>query len=174
MPNLLILLACLILGVFSRWLPHPPNFTPVIAIAIFIGMRFQQKWLVVLTPLAIMFISDIFLGFHNTAIVTYASLILLSLAVMSAPKNGIFKSKSIQIASFSLVGSIWFFLLSNASVWWFTDMYSHNLTGLKASYIAGLPFFKNTLISTLVFSTVLVLVDKWILRHAPSSSLAKV
>lgn len=108
-PNLLILLACLILGVFSRWLPHPPNFTPVIAIAIFIGMRFQQKWLVVLTPLAIMFISDIFLGFHNTAIVTYASLILLSLAVMSAPKNGIFKSKSIQIASFSLVGSIWFF-----------------------------------------------------------------
>ncbi|MCB9025262.1 MAG: hypothetical protein H6625_03020 [Bdellovibrionaceae bacterium] len=166
MAKFLILLSAIVLGVLSRWLPHPPNFTPIIAIAIFMGMRLQNTWSVLLMPVLILFVSDIFLGFDSTAIIIYPSLMSLALFVLYTTKKKIFSSKSLEVVSLSLGGSIWFFLLSNGAVWWFSGMYTKNWNGLIASYFAGVPFFNNTLISTLVFTSALVLADKLIFRWA--------
>ena len=173
MAKALIIIAALFLGVLSRWFPHPPNFTPVIAIAIFMGMRLNNRWLVALTPLAIMIISDLLLGFHLTSIITYSALVILALGVQALPKNGVWNSKPLKVVGYSLGGSLWFFLTSNAAVWWFMGMYTKNFAGLMQSYVAGIPFFHNTLISTLVFTTTLVLLDKLIQRRV-STSLAKI
>lgn len=172
MAKVMIIFTALILGVFSRWLPHPPNFTPVIAISIFMGLRLQNRLWVVLTPLLIMGISDLLLGFHITALVTYASLVLFALAIHWLPKQGVWSSKSLQVVGFSLFGSLWFFLASNAGVWWLSGMYAKTFEGLLQSYVAGLPFYQNTLFSTLLFSSFLVLLDQWIVGLV-SPSLAR-
>ena len=165
MAKVMIVLAALILGVFSRWLPHPPNFTPVIAIAIFMAMRLQKTWWVAIVPILIMFISDSLLGFHSLAPFTYSALGFLALAVHFLPNSGVWGSSGFKVVTTSLMGSIWFFLASNTAVWWMTSLYPKNINGLMLSYVAGIPFFHNTLISTVLFTGLLVALDKWIQRQ---------
>ncbi len=151
MEKILLVLFALFLGVAGRWLPHPPNFTPVLAISIFVAMRVGHKGLAVGLPLLIMFLSDLILGFHETAMIVYASLGVLALGVVFLKSTSLLSTKSLQIIGYSLMGSVWFFLSSNAGVWWLTDLYEPSLSGLWASYLAAVPFFHNTLLSTLVF-----------------------
>ncbi len=171
MAKVLIVISALFIGVLARWMPHPPNFSPVIAISIFMGLRFANRSLVAAVPIAIMFISDLALGFHSLSLLTYITLAILALVVHGLPKTGVWSSKPLQVASYSLGGSILFFLVSNGAVWWTSGMYVKNFAGLTQSYLAGVPFFQNSLTSSILFTAILVVVDKLILKQTSTVAI---
>ena len=71
--RLLALLAAILLAAVLRLVPHPPNFTPIGAMALFSGAMFRNRWVAFLLPLASLFAGDLFVGFHKLMFVVYAS-----------------------------------------------------------------------------------------------------
>lgn len=139
----------IIIGAISRLLPHPGNFTPIAAIALFGAVYLPKKYALIL-PITAMFFSDLVIGFYGiTMLYVYGSFLLTSLIGLWLKNH---KNMGTILAS-SLVCSILFFLITNFGVWadpktW----YSPDLSGLMQSYITGLPFFKNTILGDLFYS----------------------
>lgn len=149
MKNNLVFLALILFGVLFRLLPHSANLTPVTAITLFAFSFFPYKKAVFI-PLAIMFASDIFLGFHSVMIWVYASLLLVG--VVANLKN---KITIPNIAGYSLLSSFVFFIVTNFGVWVTTNMYEKSLTGLIECYYMAIPFFRNALVGDLFFSVMI-------------------
>ena len=138
--------AIILLAVVTRLIPHAPNFAPIGGLALFSGANFKNKT-ALLIPLSAMFISDIFLGFHKTVPFVYLSFIIIALI------GGLIKTNKWQsLLKASLISSVLFFLITNFGVWATGSMYQKNLSGLIQSYVMGLPFFRNTIISDLFYS----------------------
>ncbi|MEK7097206.1 MAG: DUF6580 family putative transport protein [Patescibacteria group bacterium] len=138
--------AIILLAVVTRLIPHAPNFAPIGGLALFSGANFKNKT-ALLIPLSAMFISDIFLGFHKTMPFVYLSFIIIALI------GGLIKTNKWQsLLKASLISSVLFFLITNFGVWATGSMYQKNLSGLIQSYVMGLPFFRNTIISDLFYS----------------------
>ena len=113
--------------VVSRFLPHPPNFTPVIAI-------FMLSGGLSLVPLLITYLlTDAVLGFHSYMLWVYASLFAVS-----------------YLQKGPIVSSMVFFIITNFAVWT-SGYYGFDLQGLLMCYTMAIPFFVNTLLSTLLF-----------------------
>jgi hypothetical protein len=133
-----------------RLIPHPPNFAPITAMALFGGAYFSNKKFAFIIPLAAMFVTDLILGFHNTMWAVYLSFIVIVLIGMSI-KN----KKITNIALASVGSSILFFVLTNFAFWTTGLLYYKNLTGLAQCYVAAIPFFHNTVIGDLIYTAVL-------------------
>ena len=140
------ILAIILLAIFARLIPHAPNFAPIGGLALFSGSNFKNK-IALLIPLVAMLISDIFLGFHSTIPYVYVSFIIIAL-IGSLIKNN--KWQSLLLAS--LTSSVLFFLITNFGVWVSFNMYPKTINGLMQSYVMGLPFFRNTVLSDLFYS----------------------
>ncbi|MEK7177985.1 MAG: DUF6580 family putative transport protein [Patescibacteria group bacterium] len=151
--------AVILLAVVARLIPHAPNFAPIGGLALFSGANFKNK-IALLIPLTAMFVSDIFLGFHKTIPYVYGSFIIIAL-IGGLIKNN--KWQSIFVAS--LVSSVLFFLITNFGVWATGTMYQKNLSGLTQSYIMGLPFFRNTILSDLFYSFSFFYGYRFLLKH---------
>ena len=141
------------LGIAARFLPHPANFAPIGAIAIFSGIYLPKKWAVIL-PLAAMFFSDIFLGFYAWPIMfsVYGSFIAMALIGLVVRKN----KKLSTVLGGTILGSVIFYLVTNGAFWAFGSLYAHNLVGLADSYVMAIPFFRNSLLGDLFYTGVLV------------------
>jgi len=137
---------CLII-LISRIVPHPPNFTPILAGAIFMPFM-VQKSIGIIMPLAIMLVSDLIIGLHGLMLWTYGSIVLITLFSYQY-----IKKKFINVIKLSLVSPILFFIVTNFGVWLTSSTYSPDLSGLMTSYTMGLPFLANSLISTILFSS---------------------
>ena len=133
------------LAVLSRFLPHPPNFTPIAAMAFLSGKGFANRWIVFLVPILSLFISDLFLGLHATIPFVYASFILIALMGRYV--------KKINIGTV-LLSSTLFFLVSNFGVWLLH--YPISVEGLVQCYTLALPFFLNTVLGDLVYGVLLI------------------
>ena len=139
---------------FARLIPHPPNFTPIIAVAIVSSYFFKNINLSLLTLLAAMLISDLFIGFYENMIFVYVSLLLITLVFHKINKKINFKNLFI----YGFAGSLIFFLVSNFGVWALGSLgvndlpYEKSLTGLIECYILAIPFFGNTFLSTIIFA----------------------
>jgi len=136
----------------SRIMPHPWNFTPVLAIGVFSGFYFKQIYLSFFVVIFSMFIGDLFLGFHNTMFFTYISLIVAVLIGFCVKSF-----KLIEILFSGLASSFCFFIITNFGSWLTLEIYEKNFSGLLESYLLAIPFFHNTLISTLIYLIVLKL-----------------
>ena len=136
----------------SRIIPHPWNFTPVLAVGVFSGFYFKQIYLSFFVVILAMFVGDLFLGFHETMFFTYISLIVAVLIGFCVKH---FKFTEILFSGFA--SSFCFFLITNLGSWLTLDMYEKNFAGLLQSYLLAIPFFHNTLLSTLIYLTVLKL-----------------
>ncbi len=131
----------IIFGILSRILPLPPNFSPVIAITLFGSLYFKDKNLAFIAPISIILISDLILGFIPN-INTYLPLIIVYF----------FSSMINKMSILNLfIASLIFFLTSNFGVWLLSNWYPKSFAGLIMCYEAALPFFRNTLLSTLLF-----------------------
>ena len=131
----------------SRLIPHPYNFTPVLAVGVFSGFYFKQVYLSFFVVIFSMFIGDLFLGFHSTMFFTYISLAVAVLIGLSVKR---FKFKEILFSG--LASSVCFFIITNFGAWLtHGEMYAKNFSGLMQSYVMAIPFFQNTLISTFVY-----------------------
>ena len=131
---------------FSRLIPHPSNFTPILAAGVFSGFYFRNLYLSLFVVIFSMFLGDLYLGFHNTMIFTYTSL-------CAAVLIGIFikKFKISENLYSGLASSVVFFIITNFGAWLTLDMYEKSFSGLLNSYVLAIPFFHNTLISTFLY-----------------------
>ena len=136
----------------SRLIPHPYNFSPMLAVGIFSGFYFRQFYLGLFIVIFSMFIGDLFLGFHSTMFFTYIS---LAVAVLIGLYVKHFKFTEILFSG--LASSVCFFIITNFGAWLTLEMYTKNFAGLLQSYVMAIPFFHNTLISTFVYLFVLKL-----------------
>ena len=139
------LVSLIFFAILSRFLPHPPNFTPIAAIALLSSKGFTNRWVVFLIPIVSLFISDLFIGLHATIPFVYVSFILIALLGMYV--------KKINIGSV-LISSTLFFLVSNFGVWLL--YYPISVEGLIQCYTLALPFFLNTVIGDLVYGALLI------------------
>ena len=137
----LIVLSLLVLAVITRLLPHPPNVTPIAAIALFGGCNIKDKNLAFVLPLLCMFLTDLFLGFHIIMPFVYLSFMCISYIGINSEK----------ITNGTIFGSsLLFFLVTNFGVWFFG--YPNTLAGFVSCYTLALPFFVNTIIGDLFFT----------------------
>lgn len=146
--NNLNIIFFLFIILFSRLLPHPPNFTPIISIAILCPIFFKKDFVSIGVIILGMFVTDLFLGFYSSMTITYLTLILIFYFNRIFFK--IINFKKIILAS--LFSSLIFFIITNFNVWLFGNLYLKNFEGLISCYIMAIPFFHNTLISTALFS----------------------
>ena len=149
--NNLIIPLIIILAAAPRLIPHPPNFTPIIAIGLFGGAYIQNRSLAVLIPICAMFLSDLFLGLHGTVYWVYGSLLLVVILGMIL----INKVNIKNCTAAALSGSFLFFLITNFGVWLTSSYYPKNIEGILSCYTLALPFLGNTLASSLIYSAVM-------------------
>lgn len=140
------------LGIAARFLPHPANFAPIGAIAIFSGIYLPKKWALIL-PLVAMFFSDLFIGFYSLPIMfsVYAGFVMMGAIGLAVRK---YKSLG-TILGGTILGSLIFYLVTNGAVWAFGSLYPHTAVGLWQSYYMAIPFFRNSLLGDLFYTGVL-------------------
>jgi Family of unknown function (DUF6580) len=146
-PGFIILTGMVLAAAFVRLIPHPPNFAPIAAMALFGGAYFTKKWAAFLIPLAALFLTDLIIGFHGTMWAVYLSFILIVMIGMMMIK----KKKMSNIFLASVSSSVLFFVISNFGVWLTGPYYSKDIAGLSACYTAAIPFFHYTLLGDLFF-----------------------
>ena len=128
---------------FSRFIPHPPNFTSLIALSFYVPALLGLRYV---TFVIISFmLTDLILGFHQTLFFTWGSVVLIGLI-----SNYLSKSFSQRLLG-SLISVVIFFIITNFGVW-LTGMYGYDFKGLIACYVLAIPFFGYNLISTAILS----------------------
>ncbi|MBN1183599.1 MAG: hypothetical protein JXB49_15015 [Bacteroidales bacterium] len=171
-----LVLLLIIVAAVSRMFPHPANFTPIGAIALFGAAYLKRRWLAVAIPLVSIFLSDVILNntlyaqynngftlFYNGFAFTYAAIALVTLM-------GFITLRKIKVANVLLSGlgaSVIFFLVSNLGAWVAFPTYPHTGAGLMACYAAGIPFFKYTLLSNLMYSAILFGAFELVQKYVP-------
>ena len=140
----LLIIGFLLFAVVVRLIPHPPNFTPIAALALFGSTTFRNKWFGLLLPIIAMGISDLYLGFYSISIWVYSSFFLISLLGLYWKK---IKVKNVFISS------LIFFIITNFGVW--LGGYPKTIEGFLLCYTMAIPFFINSILGDLFFSYLL-------------------
>jgi hypothetical protein len=130
----------------SRFIPHPPNFTSLLALSFYIPAIFGRKFIpsIMLSFL----LTDLIIGFHNTTFFTWGSVLVIGLI------SKFFSSKIFLRLLGAIFGAVIFFIITNFGVW-LNGSYGYNLSGFVNCYILAIPFFAYSLISTLIFSSII-------------------
>lgn len=136
----------------GRLIPHPPNFTPILAAAIFAPYIVNDRWIAIAVPLMAMFIGDVFIGFHPYMLWVYGSIAMSTVISRWAMQFG----KYIPLAIMTIGSSVLFFVVTNFAVWIMWDYYPNTLEGLIMCYTMAIPFFQNTLLGTVVYTALMV------------------
>lgn len=147
----IILLVVIVFGVvLMRLIPHPPNLSPIGALALFSGAYFENRTKFIL-PIAALFLSDLIIGFHTTMPFVYGSFIVTILLGAYLKQ----KQSILRIGCLSMISSVLFFFITNFGVWATSSMYASTFSGLMNAYAMGVPFFRNTVAGDLVYSFIL-------------------
>ena len=147
--RLLVLIAFIVSAALSRLLPHPPNVTPIAAMALFGGAYFASRKLAFLLPFAAMMLSDLLLAatVYGTAGLRSQPAVYVCLAATVALGMLIGRRRSTaRIAGATLGASVLFYIGTNFAVWAFGSLYPKDWSGLTACYTAAIPFFRNSLV----------------------------
>lgn len=160
----------ILIGAISRIAPHPPNFAPIGAMALFGGVYLDRKQAFLLPILAMIF-SDIIIGFDSLPmrISIYGSFTVTILIGFWLKKHLNFKNLVIS----SLSAAAIFFVVTNFAVWAFGTMYSKNVAGLIEAYTLAIPFFRNTLLGDLFYSGFFFGVYEFIKKPSLATTLQK-
>lgn len=174
MPFLILTL----LAVASRLVPHPANFAPIGALALFLGAKAWQssqplnRALSLAIPILALLISDYIIGFYSWPVMltVYASF-ALTLAIGFFIRH---KINVTMVISASLLSSVLFYLTTNWAVWAFTPMYAKTFSGLIQSYLMAIPFFSNSLMGDLFYSLTLFGIYEFATNPKPFKKLIAV
>ena len=148
MNKLLWVLFFVLVLSLSRIIPHPPNFTPILAVAIFAPLVITNIWAVILGVLCAMLIADFYYGLHSYMIWTYSTIAISTLM-----------ATRIKLLPMMFISPILFFVITNFAVWT-SGYYGYTLVGLVACYTAAIPFFSMTLLSTIFYTSCFYLLYK--------------
>ncbi len=161
--ELLLVVFLIFLGIYYRLIPHSPNFSPLIAITVFSGFILSRKTNLLVSlflPLAILFSTDLIIGLHKTIPFVYGGF-LLSVILSFAYSHTFLKNKlefkgSIIHSNISgFINNVVFYVISNFGVCLMGSLYSKDLNGLLECYVAAIPFFKNSVLATILFTTII-------------------
>lgn len=149
----LLLVGMIAFAAASRAIPHPWNFTAIGAMALFGGATFSSKHAALLVPLAALFVGDLYNGLYNykVMVAVYASF-LLSVAIGFWLRR---RRAPVRIGAATLAGAAQFFAVTNFAFWAFGMTYPKTAAGLVACYVAGIPFFWNTLAGDAIYAALL-------------------
>jgi hypothetical protein len=147
----LLALAMIAIAAALRIAPHPWNFTPIGATALFSGAVLKDRRLAFLFPMLALFVGDVFVGFHRLMPVVYASF-LLSVAIGFWLRD---RRTVARISLATVVGAVQFFVIADLGVWALMSTYPHTLQGLLACYVAAIPFLWNMLASDAFYAALL-------------------
>ena len=173
MINLITAVLLILFAAFSRLLPHPMNFAPITAIALFSGVYLNKKYAFII-PIAALLISDAIIGFYNGIEWIYGSFLLIGLIglwLKSRVKDAGAGKKTAYIASTSIVSSMLFFIITNFGLWTSGFLYERTFSGLVQCYTMAIPFFRNTLAGDLVYVAVMFGVYELVTRLANKPQL---
>ena len=151
MTRLIALLCAIAAAAALRLVPHPPNFSPIDAMALFSGAYVVKRWMAFAAPLAALLLSDLILGFYSGMLFQYAAVVLITLLGMAA----LSRVTVARLVVASLASSVLFFLVSNFGVWLVSGMYPQTVAGLAGCYVAAIPFFQNTVAGDLFYVALL-------------------
>ncbi len=167
-PNFWVVTLMVFVAAFVRLLPHPPNFAPIAAMALFGGAYFNKKSFAFIIPLAALFLSDVVIGIYS-----YAWMVYLSFALIVVLGIVMLKKVSVKNLIFaSVTASVSFFAITNFGVWALGTLYPKTPAGLLASYTAAIPFFQYSLLGDLFFVGAMFGVYELVKHKVPA--LAKV
>ena len=141
-----------------RLAPHPDNFTPIVAVALFGGAYFDRRALAFIVPLAAMLLSDVLLelffsgiGFHDLIWAVYGSFaVVVAMGFVMRYKDSLF-----LVPVMAFAASLWFFIATNFAVWLTSGLYPKTWEGLIACYVAALPFFGHAVAGDLFYAGLL-------------------
>ena len=136
----------------SRFVPHPPNFTSLLALSFYVPAIIGIRYLPALIVSFI--ITDAIIGFHSTIFFTWTSVLIIGLI------SKYFQSTMINRLSGVIFGVCIFYILTNFGVWT-KGFYGYSLEGLLTCYILALPFFGYSLVSTIIFSVIIETINKF-------------
>ena len=146
MNYLKISIGILLVLATSRFVPHPPNFTSLIALSFYVPAVFGLRFIPAV--LLSFFITDLIIGFHNLTFFTWGSVIVIGLISKTFVKN-------IYTRIFgAMTGAVIFFMITNFGVW-SLGSYGYSVKGILECYILAIPFFTNSIISTIFFSIII-------------------
>ena len=149
--RLLVIGGMIVAAAASRLIPHPPNFSPITAMALLGGACFVDKRWAFAVPLAALLVSDVLLGFHRLIPFVYGSFALIvCLGFWLRTRR-----TAVPIACVALAASLLFFTVTNFGVWALGTMYPKTIEGLLACYVAAVPFFQNTVLGDAAYTVVL-------------------
>jgi len=149
--RLAALFSAIVAAAALRLVPHPPNFSPIDAMALFSGAYLGRRWVAFAAPLAALFLSDLVLGFYHGMATVYATVALVVAIGWSLSS----RRTPLRIAGAAVAGSVTFFLITNFGMWLFSGFYPLTSAGLAACYVAAIPFFQTTVAADLVYAGLL-------------------
>lgn len=149
--RLLALLTAILGAAALRLVPHPPNFTPIGAMALFSGAYLGRRGLAFVAPLAALLLSDLVLGFYAGMNFVYLAVALTVLIGWALTKH----RSPLRIGAAALASSVMFFVVTNFGMWLFSGIYPPTADGLLACYVAAIPFFQNSVAGDLFYTALL-------------------
>ena len=149
--RLLALLGAIVVAATLRLVPHPPNFTPIGAMALFSGAYLGKRALAFAAPLGALLLSDLVLGFYHGMATVYFSVALVVMIGMLALN----RVSALRVGAAAVASSVLFFVITNLGMWLFSGFYPRTVAGLEACYVAAIPFFQNTVAGDLFYASLL-------------------
>lgn len=147
-----VVLMLILAAACSRMIPHPPNWTAVVAMSLFAGAMLPSLFLSLVVPVISLLLTDLVFGFHSTMWGVYLpmmAIVLLGRWALTQKRN------VVRVMGLGLVSSIAFFVISNMAVWLVGGLYPLTLTGLVECYTMAVPFFSYQLGGDLMFTAVI-------------------
>jgi hypothetical protein len=150
--RLIALLSAIAIAAVLRLVPHPSNFTPIGAMALFSGAYLGRRGIIAFAaPLGALFLSDLVLGFyHGMSTVYFSVALIVVVGSLSLQQISVLRVGAAAVAS-----SVLFFAITNFGMWLFSGFYPRNLAGLEACFVAAIPFFQNTVVGDLFYAALL-------------------
>ncbi|MEC7832942.1 MAG: DUF6580 family putative transport protein [Pseudomonadota bacterium] len=159
--KIFLFIGFVLLLIASRMFSDIPNFTPTLSLIIFASYYFRSVVISMLIVLFSQIVSDFFIGFYDSIFFVYVSFLLITyISPIIMQKLNIY---SVLVAS--IVSPSIFFIISNFGVWFSDSLYAQNLDGLIECYIAAIPFYDESLLSTILFSYTIYAIHKYLVMN---------
>jgi hypothetical protein len=176
MINFISVVLLILFAALSRLMPHPANFAPITAIALFSAVYLNNKKLAIAIPIAAMLISNFFIGFYAGMEWVYGAFVVIAVVgfwLKGRMENTNGGKKVAYLFGTTIVSSIIFFIISNFGVWMTGTLYDLTMNGLIQCYAMAIPFYRNSLAGDLFYVTVMFGVYALITRYAKTPVLIK-
>jgi len=149
--RILAILSAILVAAVLRLVPHPPNFTPIGAMALFSGAYLGRRAIAFAAPFGALLLSDLVLGFYHGQATVYFSVALIVMIGMLALR----RVSALRVGAAAMASSVLFFVITNFGMWLFSGFYPRTIAGLEACYVAAIPFFQNTVAGDLFYAVLL-------------------